>query len=120
LMSARRERKEQLEPCAKRPRYMWGLLWDDEDDILSATVQYSLTTVPEPQVPIEKSSNKALMEMICTNPHLFKADCKINVNRFTQLLQHHSNQPFVVSVCHSLREGFWLWANTKIGTYPET
>jgi len=82
LTNARMEGKEQLEPRAKRPRYTRGLLWDDEDDVLSATAQYSLTATPVPQVPIEESSNRALMETIRTNPHLFKIDCKINVDRY--------------------------------------
>jgi hypothetical protein len=60
------------------------------------------------------------MNTIRTNPHLFKIDCGINVERFAQLLQFHPNQPFVISVCRSLHEGFWPWADTKVGTYPET
>jgi hypothetical protein len=96
------------------------LLWDNEDDILSATAQYSLTAVPVPCVPTKELSNKALVKTIQTNPHLFKLNCKINVDRLEQLLQHHPNQLFVLSVCRSLREGFWPWADTKIGSYPET
>ena len=37
-----------------------------------------------------------------------------------QLLQHHPNQLFVSSMCHSLHKGFWLWVDTKIGLYPDT
>jgi hypothetical protein len=118
--SAKRGRKPGLEPPAKRPRYTRGLLWDDEDDVLSATAQYSLTATPVPRVPIEELTNKALMNTISSNPTLFKVDCKINVDRFHHLLRSHPNQPFVESVCHSLREGFWPWANTRIGVYPET
>jgi hypothetical protein len=53
LMNVRMGGKEQLEPCAKCPRYAQGLLWDDEDDVLSTTAQYSLTTAPVPQVPVK-------------------------------------------------------------------
>lgn len=102
LMSARRERRVELEPCAKHPCYTHGLLWDDEDDILSATTKYSLTATPVPCVPIKELSNEGLMNTIHTNPHLFKINCRINVEHFTELLQHHHNQPFIISVCHSL------------------
>jgi hypothetical protein len=40
-----------LEPRAKRPRYTRGLLWDNDDDTLSATAQWSLTAKPVPSVP---------------------------------------------------------------------
>ena len=40
-----------LEPRAKRPRYTWGLLWDNDDDTHSATAQWSLTAEPVPSVP---------------------------------------------------------------------
>jgi hypothetical protein len=75
--------------------------------------------MPVPHVPVEELSNKALSETIHSNPHLFKVNCKINVDCFEQLLFHHPNQPFVKSVCCSLHEGFWPWADTKIEIYPE-
>jgi hypothetical protein len=45
------------------------------------------------------------------NPHLFKIVTPINVD---------PNKPFVQSVCVSLREGFWPWANTQKEEYPTT
>ena len=36
------------------------------------------------------------------------------------MLETHPNQPFVQSVCVSLREGFWPWANTHKEEYPVT
>ena len=56
----------------------WG---DNQDDVLSVTAQYSLTTVPVSCVLTEESSNKALMETICTNPHLFETDCNIKIDQ---------------------------------------
>jgi hypothetical protein len=67
--------REELEPRAKCPRYTRGLLWDDEDEVLSSTAQYSLTAVPVPRVPIVESANQALMDTIHSNPHLFLVDC---------------------------------------------
>jgi hypothetical protein len=120
LTSARSPRREELEPRAKRPRYTRGLLWDDRDDVLSATAQYSITAAPVPRVPVAEAANHALASTIGSNPHLFSVDCKINVKRFAELLQSHPNQPFVTSVCHALREGFWPFADTKTGVYPLT
>jgi hypothetical protein len=109
-----------LEPRAKRPRYTRGLLWDDDDDVRSATVQYSLTADPVPDVPIEELTNETLMNTLQSHPDLFRVDCKINVDRFAELLQNHPNQPFVQSVCRALREGFWPFANTRSESYPST
>ena len=41
--SARKGRKKELEPQAKCPHYTCSLLWDDQDNMLSSTAQYSLT-----------------------------------------------------------------------------
>jgi hypothetical protein len=64
LMSVRKGEKEQLDPCAKHPHYMRGLLLDDEEDMLNTTSQYSLTNTLVPQVPIEESSNKFMLTLI--------------------------------------------------------
>jgi hypothetical protein len=92
LMSAVSPRREALEPHAKRPCYMRGLLWDNVDDVLSATAQYLLTAAPVPHVPIEVSTNETLMNTIHSNPHLFKVDCKINIDHFSELIKSHPNQ----------------------------
>ena len=72
---------------------------------MSTTAQYLLTIMLVPCVPTKEFSNKALAETIQTNPHLFKLNCKINVDHLVQLLQHHPNQPFVLSMCCSLCKG---------------
>jgi hypothetical protein len=60
------------------------------------------------------------MKTIRENPHLFPIVCRINVDHFQSLLINHPNQAFVNSICVGLREGFWLWAYTCLGTYPLT
>ena len=42
----------------------------------------------------------------------------INVNKFQALLVDHPNQPFVLSVCKALQEGFWPWADIPDDSYP--
>ena len=117
LTTARRTELGVLEPRAKRPCYTRGLLWDNEDDVLSMTAQYSLTAAPVPHVPFAESSNPTVQKTITDHPHLFKVDCHINVDCFEELLLRHPNQLFVQSVCHALHKGFWLWADTRIDVY---
>ena len=96
--TARRTESGVLEPRAKRPRYTRGLLWDNEDDVLSTTAQYSLTAAPVPRVPFAESSNPIVQKTITDHPHLFKVDCHINVDRFEELLVV-SPQPAICTVC---------------------
>jgi hypothetical protein len=112
--------KEVLEPRAKHPRYARGLLWDEDDDLLSSTAQWSLTAQPVPRVPEQEYLNLAALETITSHPELFLVDCRINVERFRTLLADHPNQPLVKSVCYSLQNGFWPYANTRHETYPTT
>jgi hypothetical protein len=79
-MNARTSKGEVLEHRAKRPRYTRGLLWDGEEDLLSATAQYSLTAQPLPNVPIKESYNTALMETILNHPNLFKVNCPVKID----------------------------------------
>ena len=60
------------------------------------------------------------MDTIRNNPQLFKIVTPINVLKFEELLNSHPNKSFVESVCTSLCEGFWPWANTQREEYPAT
>jgi hypothetical protein len=60
------------------------------------------------------------MTTIQQNPSLFRIVTPIKVDRLEELLATHPNQPFVKSVCVSLREGFWPWAHTQKESYPVT
>ena len=91
-----------LEPHAKHPKYTQGLLWDDKDDTMSATAQWSVTAAPVPMVPQDELNNEAAVNMIAQHSHLFQIMTPIQVGRFEQLLSRHPNQPAVTSVCHSL------------------
>jgi hypothetical protein len=44
----------------------------------------------------------------------------INVDEFESLLTNHPNPKFVQSVLKGFRDGFWPWADTKLGEYPDT
>jgi len=59
-VNAKRE-KQVLEPHAKRPRYTHRLLRDDNDDILSATAQWSLTA--DPILPVHLMNLRILLQL---------------------------------------------------------
>ena len=91
-----------LEPHAKHPKYTRGLLWDDEDETMSATAQWSITAAPVPMVLQDELNNEAAINTIAQHSHLFQITALIQVGCFQQLLSLHLNQPAVTSVCHSL------------------
>ena len=67
---------------------------------------------------LEEFNNSEAVSTIDCNPHLFHIVTPIKVDRFEELLMGHPNRPFVESVCTSLRDGFWPWANTQKESYP--
>jgi hypothetical protein len=107
-----------LEPHAKHPHYTQGLLWDDNDDLLSATFQWSITAEPIPYVPDEEYRNEIAVNTLNSHSHLFKVVTPIKVNQLKLLLAEHPNPALVQSVCHSLRHRFWPHADTQHKTYP--
>ena len=68
----------------------------------------------------EEFLNSKAMDTICDNPHQFKIITPINIPVFKELLDSHPNKPFIQSVCTSLCEGFWPWANTQKEAYLAT
>ena len=76
--------------------------------------------MPLPSIPKSELANSVVAKTINNNPHLFDIVTPIFVDCFEQLLKSHPNQPFVLLVCRGLHEGFWPWADTDIGEYPDT
>ena len=118
----RAETVESREMEPMRPRYMQHSVWADTDAShhISPTACCTLTDDPLPRPPPEEFRNFDAVSTVNDNPHLFKIVTPINVVRFEELLESHPNRPFVHSVCTSLREGFWPWANTLKDEYPTT
>ena len=62
--------------------------------------------------------------MIETNPDLFQVNCSLNIDQFHELLVNHPNRALIDSVCQSLHEGYWPYADMKFGDikagYPTT
>ena len=106
----------------KRPKYLQRSVWTDPETSpsFSPTALCTLTDQPLPRPPPEEFNNSDAMNTIRENPLLFKIITPINISQFEKLLKSHPNKPFVESICISLREGFWPWANTQKDEYPTT
>jgi hypothetical protein len=99
-------------------RSVWTCMEDASQ--ISPTPCCTITDLPLPRPPPEEFANLEAVSSIRDNPHLFRIVTPINVDRFEKLLATHPNQPFIKSVCISLHEGFWPWADTRRDEYPTT
>ena len=105
------------------PKHCRNLLWDHDtisEVSLSPAVRDTFFAPSIPQPSVAESSAVAVCTMLLSHPFLFKVVTPIKVDRFEALLSAHPNQPFVRSVCHALRNGFWPWAETVHEDYPTT
>jgi len=107
-----------IERPLKRPRHRRGLIWSPTDVSFSPTARSSEYAEPVPTPPLNKVSDSDAAQTVAQRPDLFRIVTPINVNRFEELLADHPNQPFVISVCRALRQGFWPWADTSDDSYP--
>ncbi|GLB45155.1 hypothetical protein LshimejAT787_2000600 [Lyophyllum shimeji] len=103
-----------------RPKYLRYNLWHDDDSISPSTADWTETASPLPAPPLAELANPFVSKIISENPSLFAIVTPIKVDVFERLLATHPNQRFVASVCRGLREGFWPFADTHIGEYPDT
>lgn len=104
----------------RRLRYARDLVWDGDDgEECSRTPSVSATesALPLPSVPANKLLNLTALRTISLRPNLFQTVTPINVDHFSKLLEYHPNCPFIDSVCHRLRHGFWPYADTSKPSY---
>ena len=102
------------------PKYLRHNVWDGNDHFSKSSADWSETAKPLPSIPESELMNPIVTKTIHENPCLFEIVTPIYVDRFENLLQSHPNQPFIKSVCRGLCEGFWQWADSHIGEYPDT
>jgi hypothetical protein len=95
-------------------------VWDDESTGHVFTASATETAEPLPEPPAPSLNNADARATIAAHPELFKIVSPINVDVFESYLSDHPNQPFVVSVCRGLREGFWPWADLDVPNLPST
>ncbi|KAG1721010.1 uncharacterized protein EDB91DRAFT_1003730, partial [Suillus paluster] len=87
-----------------------GLIWSPLDASFSPTACSSEYSDPVPDMP-EALTDSDTAHTVTSRPGLFKIICPINVDHFQALLAEHPDQPFIISVCWALCEGFWPWVD---------
>ena len=110
------------ELAPKCPKYFERSVWTDADSspVFSPMACCTLVDKLLPRPSPEELSKSEATTTIRDNPQLFKIVTPINVLKFEELLVSHPNKPFIESICTSLHEGFWPWANTQKDKYPIT
>ena len=92
-----------------------------DDELMSRScAEWTEVARPLASVPAVEFSNTLACDTINRHPGLFTVDTPINVDEFESLLYNHPNPLFVNSVLKGLRDGFWPWADTHLGEYPDT
>jgi len=102
------------------PKYLRYNIWDSSEHFSHSSTDWTETASPLPTIPDSELANPVVTRTINENPHLFDIVTPIFVECFEELLKSHPNQPFIESICCGLHEGFWPWADTHIGDYPDT
>jgi hypothetical protein len=108
------------EELGRRPQYLRFNVYRDDDMKSRSCADWTEIASPLPSVPLSEFTNHYATETIDHHPNLFVVDTPIHVDKFERLLTHHPNPPFVRSVVNGFRNGFWPWADTKVGQYPYT
>jgi hypothetical protein len=108
------------EEFGRRPQYLRYNVFRDDDMRSRSCADWTEIASPLPSVPLAEFANNQAIKTIDENPELFVIDTPINIDKFEALLTHHPNQPFVKSVINGFRNGFWPWADTRVGQYPYT
>jgi hypothetical protein len=102
------------------PKYLRYNIWEGGSHFSHSSADWTETASPLPSVPASELANPIVTKTINENPHLFDIVTPIFIDKFEELLESHPNQAFVKSVCRGFKEGFWPWADTHFGEYPDT
>ena len=97
-----------------RPRYLRGFQWMKESIISSPSAAHTEIALPFASPPASELINTLVTSTLQQRPDLFKIVTPVNVSHLETLLETHPNRPFVTSLIHSLRVGFWPWADTTL------
>ena len=110
----------QCEQLGRRPRYLRHNVFRDDEMVSRSCPEWTEIARPLTSVPIVEFSNMLACRTIDQHPGLFTVETPINVDEFENLLGNHPNPLFVQSVIKGLWNGFWPWADTHLGEYPDT
>ena len=110
----------ECEELGRRPQYLRHNVYRDDELKSRSCAEWTEVAHPLPSVPLSEFTNHHAIQTIERHPDLFIVNTPIQIDNFERLLTNHPNRCFVQSVLSGLRNGFWPWADTKIGDYPYT
>ena len=110
----------ECEELGRRPRYLRYNVFRNDEMMSRSCAEWTEVARPLASVPDVELSNTIAWDTIKSHPGLFTVDTPIDVDVFEDLLEGHPNPMFVNSVVKGLRDGFWPWADTHLGEYPDT
>lgn len=108
------------------PTFRRGLGWRSSNTFVSPAALSTETAQPLSTPPTHLIDNPTVQEALHTYADSIKVQTPFHIDRLQRLLSLHPNRPFVDSVIHSLRNGFWPmdesdWPTTvdeNVGNYP--
>jgi hypothetical protein len=109
----------ECEELGRRPRYLRHNVYRDDELMSRSCAEWTEVARPLASIPHPELSNALANDTINRHPELFTVSTPIDVDSLEALLVHHPNVPFVKSVLNGLRNGFWPWADTHFGDYPD-
>jgi hypothetical protein len=110
----------QCEELGRRPRYLRHNIFRNDELSSRSCAEWTEVAKPLASVPSDEYQNPLANGTISSHPDLFTVNTPIQVDNLERLLVHHPNPSFANSVVNGFREGFWPWADTHIGDYPNT
>jgi hypothetical protein len=110
----------QCEEVGRRPQYLQYNIFHNDDMASRSCAEWTEIAKPLAAVPASEFNNHLAVDTINRYPHLFTVSTPILVDNFERLLARHPNTAFVASVVNGFRSGFWPWADTRFGDYPDT
>jgi hypothetical protein len=112
--------RRQCEELGRLPRYLRHNIYRSDERFTRSCAEWTESARPFASVPVSEFTNQLAIDTINRHPDLFQISTPINVDKIEDLLTRHPNPPFVKSVVDGFRNGFWPWADTNIGIYPDT
>lgn len=110
----------QCEELGRRPRYLRYNVYRDDEMVSRSCAEWTEVVRPLASVPEIEFSNILACQTIDKHPGLFTVSNPIKVDNLESLLVRHPNPRFVKSVLDGFQDGFWPWADTHLGEYPDT
>ena len=110
----------ECEEVGRKPQYLRYNIFRDDDVASRSCAEWIKIAKPLASVPASEFDNHLAMDTINRHPHLFTVSTPILVDNFERLLARHPNPAFIISVVNGFRSGFWPWADTHFGDYPDT